>query len=97
MSLPLNFPNDVDARLTDRVRLLLATQSVYAFRRLAVETSASRVTLSGVVTSYYHRQLAVALVRRIAGVTGVTDRHEVAAPPFPSFTEDASLPFASVG
>jgi hypothetical protein len=78
-NLPNHFADD-HADLFDRARLLLAAQSVPAFRQISIEALHGRVTLRGVLQSYYHRQLAVALVRRIAGVTHVIDELAVSLP-----------------
>lgn len=70
--LPALSSND-HADLFDRARLLLAAQEVPAFQRISIDARQGRVTLRGNLQSLNHRQLAVALVRRVAGVTQVID------------------------
>ena len=79
MSYPQEPSLETNAALIERVRLLLANQTIPSFRRIAIDSQQGHVTLHGVLTSFYHRQLAVALVRHIAGVTRVIDRLAVSA------------------
>lgn len=77
----INLPthsSDNHAELFDRARLLLASQSLPAFRNISIEARQGRVTLRGELPSFYQRQLAVSLVRRIAGVIQVIDELAVA-------------------
>jgi len=52
--------------------------SPYLFgRKLCVSAEAGRVTLSGVVASYYQKQMAQESLRRIDGVQSIDNRLEV--------------------
>jgi len=77
ISLPTHVSDD-HADLFDRARLLLAAQAAPAFRNISIEARQGRVTLRGELSSFYQRQLAVSLVRRIAGVIQVVDELAVA-------------------
>ena len=48
-------------------------------RKLRVATDAGRVTLRGVVNSYYQKQMAQETLRRIDGVQCIDNRLEVLA------------------
>jgi osmotically-inducible protein OsmY len=58
--------------LDDRVLTALERNPYIARRNLRFETSAGRVTLKGVVESYYQKQMAQESLRHIDGV------HEIA-------------------
>lgn len=80
-----------NAALITRVQLLFAAQAIPAFRRIVIEAQQGHVTLRGALASYYHRQLAVALARRIAGVIQVIDQLDVIAPPLPTSVPDVAF------
>jgi hypothetical protein len=80
-----------NAALITRVQLLFAAQAIPAFRRIVIEAQQGHVTLRGALASYYHRQLAVALVRRIAGVIHVIDQLDVIAPPLSTNVTDVAF------
>jgi len=63
-----------DEELARRVSLFLATRQVGDLRRLAVTARQGRVRLSGRVSSFYHRQLALTYTRKVAGVLSVDDQ-----------------------
>ena len=62
-----------DSLLARRVQLFLASQPRPALRYLQVEASSSTVTLRGLVTTYYERQLALQCSRQVAGVRELID------------------------
>ena len=62
-----------DSQLARRVKLFLASQPRASLRYLQVEASGSTVTLRGLVTTFYERQLALASSRRVAGVRELID------------------------
>jgi osmotically-inducible protein OsmY len=49
-------------------------------RRLLVAANEGRVTLQGVVSSYYQKQMAQETIRRLDGVECIDNRLEVATP-----------------
>jgi len=65
------FSSNDHADLFDRARLLLAARAAPAFQPISIDARHGRVTLRGNLQSLNHRHLAVALVRRVAGVTQV--------------------------
>ena len=69
-----------DEELARRVFLFLSTRQVGDLRRLAVTARDGRVRLSGRVSSFYHRQLAVSFARKVAGVLTVDDQITVLVP-----------------
>ena len=62
-----------DSVLASRVQLFLASQPRPALRYLHVQARGSTVTLSGLVTTFYERQLALQCSRRVAGVRTLID------------------------
>lgn len=62
--------------LEKRVRLFL-TAARTDFMQLSVRADGERVYLSGLVGSFYLRQLAICAARRVAGVHNVVDEIEV--------------------
>jgi osmotically-inducible protein OsmY len=66
-----------DEALARRVSLFLATRQVGDLRRLAVTARQGRVRISGNLNSFYHRQLALTYVRKVAGVLSVDDQISV--------------------
>lgn len=71
-------PQDLD--LEDRVANFLSSRPFRGLQRLSVRAEEGVVTLRGRVTSYYERQLAQQLVRRVAGVVRLIDELEVELP-----------------
>jgi len=63
-----------DSVLARRVQLFLASQPRPALRYLQVEARGSTVTLRGLVTTYYERQLALQCSRQVAGVRELIDK-----------------------
>ncbi|MBC7857019.1 MAG: BON domain-containing protein [Pirellulaceae bacterium] len=81
-----------DLELARRVKLFLASQPRPALRYLQVEANGSTVTLRGLVTTFYERQLAIQSSRRVAGVRKLVDEivvQEIAPLPRADFTRVA--------
>ena len=66
-----------DVPLEQRVRSYLDNMESGTFRGVVVEAKAGTVTLTGVVTSYYAKQLAQEFAKRIPGVVSVINLIEV--------------------
>lgn len=68
-----------DLPLQDRVETALQ-QSPYSFahRNLRFEAHEGRVTLRGVVCSYYQKQMAQEALRHVEGIEEITNELEVA-------------------
>jgi osmotically-inducible protein OsmY len=66
-----------DVPLEQRVRSYLDNMESGAFRGVVVAAHAGTVTLTGVVASYYAKQLAQEFTRRIPGVVSVINLIEV--------------------
>ena len=75
---PLIDDPSADDELATRVRLFLGTQRFAALRRLDIGAQNGSVAVDGAVESFYERQLAIACVRRVAGVRQIIDRIVVA-------------------
>ena len=81
-----------DLELARRVKLFLAHQPRPALRYLRVEARGETVTLRGLVTTFYERQLALQCSRRVAGVRELIDEitvQEIAPPPRADFSRVA--------
>jgi len=63
--------------LDDRVLVALERNPYIAGRNLRFETSQGRVTLRGVVASYFQKQMAQEAIRRVDGVAEITNELEV--------------------
>ena len=63
-----------DRELAQRVRLFLTGRQIGELRRIEVSAYDGHVRLTGRVSSFYHRQLAVVFVRKVAGVLTVGDQ-----------------------
>jgi osmotically-inducible protein OsmY len=68
---------NLERALDDRVSLAIATNPYLAGRNLHYETSAGKVRLSGVVRSYFQKQMAQEMLRRIDGVAAIENDLEV--------------------
>ena len=66
-----------DEDLVDRVRLFLDILHLPALKQIQVDVEQEVVFIEGNVRSYYERQLAVACVRRVAGVRQIIDNIRV--------------------
>ena len=67
------YPHDVATAAT----AVLASSSVSELRRLRVDGEANELRLSGIVRSFYHKQLAQETVRTVAGDMQVVNRVDV--------------------
>lgn len=63
--------------LDDRVLVALERNPYLAGRNLRFETSQGRVTLRGVVASYFQKQMAQEAIRRVDGVDEIANEVEV--------------------
>jgi len=66
-----------DTPLEDRILTALERNPYVTRRNLRFETSDGRVTLRGVVGSYYQKQMAQEALRHIEGVTEIANELEV--------------------
>jgi osmotically-inducible protein OsmY len=69
----------LDRELERRVANFLA-QHFPRLRTVEVEASQGVVTINGLVNSFYERQLCINCCQRVAGVTSLIDKVEVAQP-----------------
>jgi osmotically-inducible protein OsmY len=67
----------IDMPLDDRVNTALERNPYLARRNLRFETSAGRVTLLGVVNTYFQKQMAQETIRHIDGVDQIDNKLEV--------------------
>lgn len=65
-------PVSLNTVLANRVKVFLAAQRG-GFRRINVHAEADTVRLSGSVTSFFLRQAAVVMAKRVAGVRNIID------------------------
>lgn len=63
--------------LHDEVHLALTRSPFFSSRNFNVELQEGRVTLKGIVRTYYQKQLAQESVRSVAGVDRVLNQLEV--------------------
>lgn len=63
--------------LVDRVSLALERSPHIGCRNLRIETEQGHVTLVGVVSSYYQKQMAQEALRRVDGVESIENHLEV--------------------
>jgi osmotically-inducible protein OsmY len=70
---------DHEQALCDRVSHALRRDPYLSRRNLRFESQEGKVKLSGVVQSYYQKQMAQEVVRRIDGVDRVENELEVVA------------------
>jgi osmotically-inducible protein OsmY len=66
-----------DVPLAQQVRSYLDSMESGTFRSVHIAAGAGTVTLTGVVTSYYAKQLVQEFTRRIPGVASVVNLVEV--------------------
>jgi osmotically-inducible protein OsmY len=71
---------ETDHELSQRVQLFLSGRSQPALRNLEVAARSGTVHLRGQVRTFYHRQLALELTRRVAGVLQIVDELSVDDP-----------------
>jgi len=63
--------------LNDRVLIALERSPYLARRNLRFETSSGRVTLKGVVGTYFQKQMAQEAIRYVDGVSEIANELEV--------------------
>lgn len=78
------FREIADRELEQRVVATLAARNFPGLRRLAVQADGGVVTIAGRVRTYYEKQLAQHLARRVAGVIQLADAIEVIEPSPPA-------------
>ena len=66
-----------DDQLANRIRLFAGVLNLGAIRNLHIQVRDGTATLTGIVRSFYERQVAIACVQRVAGVRHVNDRVSV--------------------
>jgi len=66
--------------LSDKVVIALERNPYLARRNLRFETSEGRITLRGVVRSYFQKQMAQEAVRHVEGVDEIANEVEVCWP-----------------
>ena len=69
----MTYPQEVATAAT----AVLSRSSVSELRRLRVDEKAGELRLSGIVRSFYHKQLAQETVRTVAGNMQVVNRVDV--------------------
>jgi len=67
----------IEVRLDDRVLTALERNPYLSGRRLRFEAQEGRVTLRGVVRSYFQKQMAQEALRRVDGVEEIQNELEV--------------------
>jgi osmotically-inducible protein OsmY len=67
----------IDTPLDDRVLTALERNPYVGRRSLRFETSAGRVTLKGVVNTYFQKQMAQEALRNVDGVAEIANELEV--------------------
>jgi osmotically-inducible protein OsmY len=67
----------IEMPLDDRVLTALERNPYVSRRNLRFETSSGRVTLKGVVRSYFQKQMAQEAVRHLEGVQEIANELEV--------------------
>lgn len=68
------------ADLCNRVESFLLMQHIQGLKKLIVEAENDTVEISGNVSTYYERQVAVECCKRVAGVRNVVDHIVVETP-----------------
>jgi len=69
---------EMEMALSDRLSTALERNPYLSRRNLRFETEAGKVTLRGVVGSYYQKQMAQEVLRRVDGVSHIQNELEVA-------------------
>jgi osmotically-inducible protein OsmY len=67
----------IDMPLEDRVLSALERNPYLARRNLRFETEQGRVVLRGIVNTYYQKQIAQEVLRRVDGVSEISNELEV--------------------
>jgi osmotically-inducible protein OsmY len=68
---------NADRDLEERVHIFLKRFCFPAARSIQVEARQGFVALSGTVASFFHRQLCVAMAKKVDGVSAVVDQISV--------------------
>jgi osmotically-inducible protein OsmY len=66
-----------DATLAERVGSAIETNPYLSGRKLRFEAQEGRITLNGVVASYFQKQMAQEVIKRVAGVEQIENQLEV--------------------
>jgi osmotically-inducible protein OsmY len=66
-----------DISLDDQISAAVQRSPYLSHRNLRIESHEGRVTLRGVVPSYYQKQMAQEALRRVAGVAEIANHLEV--------------------
>jgi osmotically-inducible protein OsmY len=66
-----------DATLAERVGSAIETNPYLSGKKLRFEAQEGRITLNGVVASYFQKQMAQEAIKRVAGVEQIENRLEV--------------------
>ena len=69
-----------DATIREQVSRVLCSSYFPAFRSLEIDVEQGAVTLSGVVQSFYEKQVAMTSCQHVAGVIALIDRILVEEP-----------------
>jgi osmotically-inducible protein OsmY len=77
MEATLNATSFVEIPLLDQVRGVLNRSHVVPPRQVQVETQGNKVRLEGTVGSFYQKQMAQEIVRRVDGVENVENQLQV--------------------
>lgn len=80
--MPVSLPeySTADNDLARRVRLFLHQQRLINSARLLIDARRGVVTICGVVSTFYQRQLIVSAARRVAGAVQIVDEIHVDSP-----------------
>ena len=78
MTIPTTTASQPETVLDHQVLRALASNPHLAGRRLRFETHEGRVSLHGVVNSYYQKQMAQEALRRLDGIETIENQLEVA-------------------
>ena len=87
----LSFADLADQELERRIVATLVARNFPGLRRLRVSVDRGEVTIAGRVRSFYEKQLAQHVARRVAGVIRLVDAIQVVDPPRPSLGSRWSL------
>lgn len=66
-----------DATLAERVGSAIETNPYLSGRKLRFEAQEGRITLNGVVASYFQKQMAQEVIKRVDGVEQIENQLEV--------------------
>jgi osmotically-inducible protein OsmY len=81
----------IDTTLAERVEGAIVANPYVSSRHLRFETAGGRVVLSGIVPTYFQKQMAQEIVRRIEGVHEIDNCLEVSwLPPEPALVANES-------